>query len=286
MELKEAVDILSLLLGAEDRDPRPEEIRKAGNMVLELGKRLVEGSETEVDLLMDGKAELCRALGYLEESLNRLQGETLDAALELKVGLQNEIEKKEGGIIDKNEDKLNLENKTASALMGADTADAYISKEVKKSPSSTSRDHSRSSAGFSELSKDIGKLLKQKRLTAGLRQKDVAEILGISAAYMSLLETGKLSRPSKRVMERIEAFMEGEVDGAIGKTLRKATLLRKNQAKDYINSPEDSLPYAKSPWEEEKWKEALRKLLEVALNLNAHELELLIRIAEKFSVTD
>ena len=51
---------------------------------------------------------------------------------------------------------------------------------------------------------EFGAYLKQKRTALGLNQRLFAKMVGISFSYISSIETGKRSAPSKTILEKME----------------------------------------------------------------------------------
>lgn len=56
-----------------------------------------------------------------------------------------------------------------------------------------------------QLSKILGELLRYIRVKRGLTQKDLAEMLGVSPAYISNAENGKL--PPEKIIDIIKALV-------------------------------------------------------------------------------
>lgn len=248
MEVKEAVDVLGLVLGTVGREPSPEEIRKAGSAILDLVEpgfeREMESSKVKYEL----EVEIKRALGYLKRNKNRLEGEALIAALDLEKELRARLGERpprfEGNAIE-------IKHEVKVDLLGGD--------------------------------EDIHLQLKRKRLNLGLRQKDLAEELGISCAYLSLIERGKVTRTSRKVRERISAFLEEGLgpgkEGSAAGTGAMGTAGGKEKPPPQLKPEEQG---KKGGEMENKW-EALKRLLEAALILEGRELEILAAVAESWA---
>jgi|GEM_PF-3978241 len=252
MEIKEAVDVLGLVLGTEEREPSPEEIRRAGSMILDLieqgKKNEVEGSKHiyKVDL------EINRALSYLDWCKNRLKGKAFEAALELEKAL------------------LARWGESRPVLEESPLDNKHKVKIEQKGEQDRKEE-------------DFHLYIRRKRLNLGLRQKDLAEELGISCAYLSLIERGKVTRTSRKVRERILAFLEGGMGpgtedspagtGATGTAGEKEKPSPQRKPDEHERLVENM---ADKP-------EALRRLLEAALGLEGRELEILAAVAESWA---
>jgi putative transcriptional regulator len=53
--------------------------------------------------------------------------------------------------------------------------------------------------------------LKLRRISQGLKQKDLAEKVGICKQYLADLENGRANNPSKNLMERLAAALNSSV---------------------------------------------------------------------------
>lgn len=54
--------------------------------------------------------------------------------------------------------------------------------------------------------------LKMRRIQLGLKQKDVAEQVGITSQYLRNLESGKANNPSIKVMKNISSILNCSVE--------------------------------------------------------------------------
>lgn len=54
----------------------------------------------------------------------------------------------------------------------------------------------------------MGLKLKIKRIEKGLKQKDLAEALGVSQQYLGNLESGRSTNPSREVMLKLASALE------------------------------------------------------------------------------
>lgn len=54
----------------------------------------------------------------------------------------------------------------------------------------------------------MGRKLKIARVTAGLKQKELAEKAGISIFYMAALENGRCKNPSIKIMQRLADILQ------------------------------------------------------------------------------
>ncbi|MBC7253999.1 MAG: helix-turn-helix domain-containing protein [Actinobacteria bacterium] len=248
MEIKEAVDVLGLVLSTQGREPGPEEIRRAGSLILDFidpgVKKDLEGSKNKYEV----EQEIIRALGYLDSSKDRLEGEALEAALEL----ERELLERLGGSIPVIKE-IAIENKHK----------VKIEQE-----------------GDGE---DIRLCLRRKRMNLGLRQKDLAEELGISCAYLSLIERGKIKRTSRRVQERISAFLEEGMEPGMGGSSRGKVYTEAEGRKGKQPSRKESEILMHTELGVENKPEALKKLLEAALKLEGREIGILAAIAETWA---
>ncbi|MEM3402508.1 MAG: helix-turn-helix domain-containing protein [Candidatus Hadarchaeales archaeon] len=283
MELKEAVDVLGLVLSTEGRDPRPGEIRKAGSAILELVERgVANGKESSFDGC-EVEVEIKRALRYLEKEKHRLEGDSLAAASDLKRRLERKLEVCSGEVKGQGDKKYECEVKVDNKAM----------KEDPDIPAGAEREvdggHFKADQRLDTIGNLMGgygfdpQLIRKKRMSLGLKQKDLAKLLGISCSYMSLIENGKVKEPSRKVKERVRAFLED-----------RASLLSDALFADYasrtdegeqcaIASARETRNTANNVEGEGGKTVALRRLLEVSLGLEARELELLTRIAEALS---
>ncbi len=56
---------------------------------------------------------------------------------------------------------------------------------------------------MSEQSEPLGSVLREARLAAGLSQRDVERATGVSNAYLSQLESGKVREPSPNILHKL-----------------------------------------------------------------------------------
>ena len=54
--------------------------------------------------------------------------------------------------------------------------------------------------------------LKLKRIALGIKQKDLAESVGITPQYLMLIEQGKASNPSLDIMRALADELDGTID--------------------------------------------------------------------------
>ena len=54
----------------------------------------------------------------------------------------------------------------------------------------------------------MGKRIKLARITAGIKQKELAEKAGISVFYMAALENGRCKNPSIKIMQRLADILQ------------------------------------------------------------------------------
>lgn len=54
----------------------------------------------------------------------------------------------------------------------------------------------------------MGKRIKIARITAGLKQKELAAKAGISIFYMAALENGRAANPSRELMQRLADILQ------------------------------------------------------------------------------
>lgn len=283
MEIKEAVDVLSLILSVQGREPSPEEIRRAGFGILSLAdggkvgdhKPLIDKHEVEV--------EFKRALNFLELSKNKLKGEALAAVMDLEGSLRRKLEAFVGEA-EEEKNEHEYEVKVDERIFKGDAG--TVSKTGKGAGGG---DHDAEGAPDATRhvaveEDDLPQRIRKKRLSLGLRQKDLAEMLGISSAYLSLIENGKINEPSEKVLQRITTFLEGQTDLIPG-TLSESTPSSRVEEGGEVSYSSEVKPKGPAVDVEGGGDKpvALRRLLEAALSLEARELELLVAVAEALS---
>jgi HTH-type transcriptional regulator, competence development regulator len=61
---------------------------------------------------------------------------------------------------------------------------------------------------MSEQSETLGSVLREARLSAGLSQREVERATGVSNAYLSQLESGKVHEPSPKILHKLSEIYE------------------------------------------------------------------------------
>ncbi|MDI6874878.1 MAG: helix-turn-helix transcriptional regulator [Actinomycetota bacterium] len=289
MDLKEAVDILGMLLEGKDRKPQAAELRRVGSMILDLAR--------EMDTVPGGKPlsldELERALGYLENHIGELGGDALREAMDLRKNLVDISEGREKksrhghGVI--NQPQLNIKYKDTETkdrviepVMEADEEEAY---EAKREPVPSRQNLiSGNSLTFRE-GRTLGRMLRDKRLSLGLKQKEVAERIGVSPSYLSLLENERCPRISRRLKERVEAFLEreGDTEGVVEVPANASTGTSNLNKKGvtYTRTCKGGKMEVEGIDNSHRREDALKKLLQASLRLGREELLLLYEIARR-----
>lgn len=272
MEIKESVDILEMLLGARGRDVTAEELSRCGSLLLDRAREVLDADgNIDEEVREELKRELSRALECLERSGGKLRGRAKKVADEIRV----EVE----GIF-----RCMLAKESATPGGSAEARDVLetdVGGEAQERASEGDMGVGDKSLGVSlELRPEstpavsLGERLREKRLKLKLRQRELAKRLGISVAYLSLLENGKCSRPSAEVTERILSFLEGcEMPVPVGVETGETVGAGSGQVSS------DERPKRKSTQAGNR-ATLMKRLLRSALQMKDEDLEVLVRTAE------
>ena len=271
MELKETVDILEMLVRQEEREATPEELRRAGEMLISLvdstlrkDKSLDPGARKEL------KDELRRALACLEERPWNPPGESGVAAGEIAERIRGFLGELASGDEAPASPGISPWAEKEREATGQ-KEDGTIASAVGTRPGVTGGEEGSPSIPWDAV--ELGRRVREKRLKFKLRQKDLAGWLGISTAYLSLLENGRCSLPSPAIRVKILSFLEGR-DSPMPVPGRGAEGVPRG-------------PRGTATWQGIECSrrgrsrpQLVRRLLRTALVLGEEDLEVLARIAE------
>lgn len=270
--MKEAVDILEMLLGARGRDVTAEELSRAGSLLLDRAREALDaGGIVDEELRDELRRELRRARDCLERSGGKLKGRAKKVADEIRCEVEGIFQ----GMPEKGSAMPGGSAKTRDVL------ETDVGKEAQERISEGDMGVGDKSLRVSlELGPEstpavsLGERLREKRLKLKLRQKDLAKRLGISVAYLSLLENGRCSQPSAAVMERILDFLEGnEMPVPVGADNGENTGTGSGQASRHEGAK-------RRPGQGSRRATLMRRLLRSALQMGDDDLEVLVRTAE------
>ena len=207
MELKETVDILEMLVRQEGREATPEELRRVGEMLISLvDSTLQKNEDLDPGARKELEDELRRALACLEEHPWNPPGESGIAAGEIVERIREFLGELAPG--DEAPASPGISPWTGKEREATDQEEDGTIGSAVGTRTGVTGDEERLPLIPGDAV-ELGRRVREKRLKLKLRQKDLAGWLGISTAYLSLLENGRCSLPSPAIREKILSFLEG-----------------------------------------------------------------------------